>query len=153
MLLKNGGSIEYERLSRVWGNQTRLSGKARSSERRHEFVTSTHETHLTATLWENFSLFDPALWLPQVCEVAGLEVPKGVTACQWSYEWEDGRGLCDVVICYRDESGNEHVIVVESKNLRAGPGEKDLNDAYYLHIAAVAGFESRRLLSCIHPAA
>ena len=144
------GSVAYQRLRRVWEDQTRLLGKKGTpATRRHEFVLPTHETHLTTSLWENFSLFEEAAWLPALLLAAGMDAPDGVSECQWSYEWENEGRMCDVVIAYRDRAGQRHVVIVEAKSLNVLPGDKDFREDYYLGMKALGEFATRRLLYCV----
>lgn len=155
----------YERLKRVWFDHTRFLGPNRSKvaekeyeeKRTHEFVRSGHETNLTVTLWENFDIFEPGLWIPRVFELAGLAPPgTSVCRCQWSYEWvgyradgarsgRESEAMCDVVVGY---GGTEcsGVLVVEAKGLGKQLGAKELNPDYYLGIKEIAEFGVRASL-------
>ncbi len=153
-------SVSYERLKRVWFDHTRfLDAKqtergVRRQHRTHEFTKFTHETHLTASLWQNFSIFHERDWLPAVLKTAGLPPPK-VMRWQWSYEWaKDWKDehrkwqhrMCDVVIEFETGDGSRHILVVEAKALGKRLGEKELNAAYYLDIAEIAAFGLNRNL-------
>ena len=73
----------------MWHDSTRFLGRkpdTLNAARRHEFTDPHHETNLTATLWENFALFDPADWLPPLAVEAGFTLSTPVRACRWSYE-------------------------------------------------------------------
>lgn len=145
----------YHRLKRVWFDQTRLCPFIVRDEekvlvRAHEFVTSRHETHLTSTLWENFSIMRCADWLPKLYALAGLPLlTTGVERCNWSYEWERPgvSGLCDVVVEHESTAGERSVLVVESKNFGASLGEKELNFGYYLdRLPEIAAYRDKRSL-------
>jgi hypothetical protein len=151
-------SAEYERLQRVWFDHTRFCGASLANstpdeyavKRQHEFLKPDHETHLTVSLWENFAIFDAAIWLPRLFELAGLpSLPASGLACQWSYEWVGYRnssdpgkkreeGMCDVVVGYERGDGIPGVLVVEAKNLTKEPGAKELRFDYYLSIDEIA---------------
>lgn len=148
-------SLAYQRLRRVWLDRSRLCGtrlEDRKAEvgfkyqnRHHEFVKPTHETNLTATLWENFTLFPCQTWLPRLYAAAGLAEPaKRVNRCAWSYEWigkvpgSNRSPMCDIVVEHEGGDGERGMLVVEAKALGKCLGEKDTNPAYYLEIAEVA---------------
>src|SRR5688572_7921920 len=76
-------SAAYNRLRRVWFDPTRFHGKAiggsassegvqSRSSRYQEFVKSGHETNLTVSLWENFTLFTCSEWLSRVYAAAHI---------------------------------------------------------------------------------
>lgn len=150
----------YARLAHVWKDRTRFHGPKTSTERRHEFFDRRHETHLTCTSFENFSLFEPSQWLPQLAHNLA-EFPRKITACQWSYEWQEvlrGPGkahrkrLFDVVIEVETPTGRG-VLVVEAKNLGTQPGQKEMDPGYYLDTPEMAAFgENRWLLLCLDQA-
>ena len=152
--------VAYERLKRVWFDHTRFLDPKESApgfrrqNRSHEFAKFTHETHLTASLWENFTVFDASTWLPALFSEAGL-CSVEVLRCAWSYEWEqiwkDDKGkrqdrICDVVVEFETRDAARHVLVVEAKALGKPLGEKDLKDGYYLDIPEIAAFGPNRHL-------
>lgn len=126
-------------------------------KRTHEFVRKGHETRLTTTLWENFVLFDPGLWLPKVFDLAGLSAPSGtIRRCQWTYEWQGYRtapdrsrrgneAMCDVVVGF-GESACSGVLVIEAKALGKKLREKDLDPDYYLGIKEIVEYGERASL-------
>ena len=160
------GSVSYQRLMRVWFDHTRFRGASRANSapkeyeanRHHEFHKPDHETHLTVSFWENFTLFPDEVWLPRLYELARL--PFGASQnlkCQWSYEWvgyrpksEDStkreEGMCDVVVSYEGSNGESGILVVEAKNLTKEPGSKELRLDYYLAIQEIAAFGARASL-------
>ncbi len=153
-------SIAYQRLMRVWFDHTRFflgDRPDRTAEERinmqvHDFYHPEYETHLTLSLWENFSILEAERWVPALYELAGLPPPKSrIKKCNWSYEWVgyrpkgggvNGRaqGMCDVVVAHEDEDGQRGVLVVEAKRLRAKLTNKELNFDYYLMIDEIAEF-------------
>lgn len=121
----------------------------KSMVRTHEFVLPKHETHLTATLWENFAVLPCEQWVPRLYQLAGYPHTPTAVRCNWSYEWErPGIGaLCDVIVEHESPHGERSVLVVEAKNLTAGLGEKELNFGYYLdRLPEIAEFGERRSL-------
>src|SRR5579884_2395764 len=54
--------LNYERLKRVWFDQTGC---------RNWFRNSRSEGHMVATLFENFVLFEPSVWVPEMFQSAG----------------------------------------------------------------------------------
>jgi hypothetical protein len=159
-------SSAYQRLARVWFDHTRFRGASQAKSapkeyeaiRHHEFHKPDHETHLTVSFWENFTLFPAEVWLPRLYEMARL--PFSVSQnlkCQWSYEWvgyrpkpvdgtEREEGMCDVVVSHEGSTGESGVLVVEAKNLTTEPGAKDLRLDYYLAIQEIAEFGARAAL-------
>jgi hypothetical protein len=154
----------YERLRRVWFDHTRFRGRddqgqtnkvaAKPQPRHHEFVKPTHETNLTVTLWENFSLFAASDWLPRILSAAGLPAPKSaIKRAAWSYEWigsvagdKRRQPMCDVVVEHEDQKGERGLLVVEAKALGKILGPKDTDNSYYMDIAEVAANADRAVL-------
>lgn len=154
------GSPAYERLQRVWFDHTRFLGASRlkatpkeyAKKRKHEFLHPGHETHLTVSLWENFSIFPASDWLPRLYQLACLpSLPAEGLRCQWAYEWAGYRpatepgtkrecGMCDVVLEYERSDGMRGALVVEAKNLDAALGEKEMKPNYYLGIEEFADY-------------
>lgn len=129
----------YHRLHKIWADKTRF--RDRDASRRHEFVSKGLETHLTATLWENFALFSPHSWLTALSGTAGTHVDHAKTEhCNWCYGLRDkptGR-IADVVIGFDGVEVGTGCYVIEAKR----PGEpltsKDLDPDYYLGLQAIA---------------
>lgn len=153
----NRETAAYRRLRRVWLDRTRFHGPAalnvdrpKTAARYHEISKPDDETHLTATLWENFSIFDCAKWVPKVYAAAGLPESAKTVRCHWAYEWADkaaGDRMVDVVAEHEDDVGKRHVFVIEAKALSKKLGDKDLDITYYLEkMAAIAAFAERRSL-------
>lgn len=153
----NRASAAYRRLRRVWFDCTRfrgsdsepVKGKRKTPTRYHEISNRRDETHLTTTLWENFTLFDCGEWIPKVYAAAGLPPPSSrITRCSWAYEWADkaaGDRMVDVVAEYEDERTERRVFVVEAKALGKVLTEKDLDASYYLEkMTKIAAFGERR---------
>lgn len=133
-----GRGRPYDRLRRVWADQTS------PRDNLHDPGT---ERHLTASLWENFVLVHPSVWIPRLLRDAGLPLPSGevVDAC-WSYEFEQSspgtrrcEKIADVVVHYRDGRGDA-LLVVEAKNLGRDLGRsdnsKDRDPGHYLTMRA-----------------
>lgn len=143
-------SIAFKRIYRIIADKTRYG--LSKGERLHEFYNARHETQLTVSLWENFSLFDTYEWVNELIGLTNKPLNDEVIDCNWSYEWEKRNGarikLCDVVINYRSKSA-DGVIIIESKNLGANLGAKDLDAEYYLSIDDFDSFESKSLIYCI----
>lgn len=142
----NRSDLSYRRLRRLWNDQTRVRNEG--GEKIHEFYHQRRETHLTAVLWENFAALDPTLWLPHLLNEAGLRGQiTGVTACKWSYGWvrvKPQRKILDVVLNYRDQRGEEGVVVIEAKNLgKSLDSAKDRDPAYYLDVPELQGYARR----------
>lgn len=101
-------SWPYRRLRHVWFDHTWPS---------RPFFTPGSEIHLTATLFENFTIFDPADWIPAFLRAAGFTSQiDGIHAANWGYEIHDAPSnkLADAAIHYRDAAG-DGIIVVEAK--------------------------------------
>ncbi len=151
-------SFEYKRIQRLWLDKTRFSGQKGSSQRQHELCNSKHETHLTATLWENFSLFDNCHWVNEFINISGLtKFNEVVTESKWSYEWGYVKGpvhrIFDIIIHYRTASKTEGVIVIEAKNLNKEVSPKDTSPSYYLEIPPLSEFGlNRHLIYCVDQA-
>jgi len=126
---------DYRRLRKIWGDKTRFRG--RDDGRKHEFVTSTYETHLMTTLWENFSLFEPKDWLSKLSEYSGLNISHSrTTKCNWSYGFREHstRKIADIVIGFNGLPDGKACYVIEAKRPGGKLGEKDLDPNYYLSI-------------------
>ncbi len=145
-------TLAYRRLARVWRDRTRFHGKRETDNGRRyqEFVKPTHETHLTATLWENFVLFEPSVWLSRLMERAGLAWHFGrIEEMHWSYEWEfkvPQTRIADVVIHCKVADGSDVIVVVESKNLGKGLASKDQNLSTYLDSPLLLSMTDKRIL-------
>ena len=138
-------SLAYKRLKRVWFDHTWPG---------HPFADWTHENHSTATLWENFAIFPPTVWVPVVLEAAGLcAAASDVQECAWSYEFETtggGKKIADVAHHVRDRDG-DLVIVVEAKTYggKLKTKDTDLPDTdpgSYLDRDAFRSFSDRRFM-------
>jgi hypothetical protein len=121
----DGRASRYERLKRVWFDTTRNNW----------FYGMDQEDHLTATLWENFAIFDPRSLVPALVAAAGLPPVRDVSDACWSYEYEervDGRlKQIDVTLHYRDADG-DGLLVVETKRPGGSLKPSDRDPSYYL---------------------
>ncbi len=146
-------SDAYRRLRTIWGDQTRFRG---SDEKRcAEFVAPHLETSLTVTLWENFALFPPSLWVPALADLCGIASEVGsVAACRWSYGWssEQPKAILDIVVHFRSKSGEAGLLVIEAKRPGGDLKLKDREAGSYLDLPALqaaAPFARRWLLFCV----
>ena len=135
----SSNSSAYKRLKGIWANKTRFKGQKDSPKRIHELAKIKHETHLTVSIWENFVLFEPSIWIPELLRESGVPLPSAaVKECKWSYEWQKtlpkGIKVIDVTISYETEDCVKHLIVVEAKNMGKKLGEKDRDPMHYLGI-------------------
>ena len=145
-------SPEYERLRRLWWDQTRVRGP--SGKTIPEFFHPEWETHLTAVLWENFACLPVEDWAASLASTAGLKaMPAGIREAHWSYGWEAtvdtkrGFRILDVVLHYRASTGEEGLLVVEAKRPGGRLSEsKDLDARYYLDVPRLKAFGERRSL-------
>jgi hypothetical protein len=139
------GHASYARLRHLWIDPTR--SRPLDGARVQEFYLPSSETHLTAVLWEHFAAFPPASWLPSLTMAAGLtHLSRMPVACNWSYGWvceRPRRKIMDLVLHYREASGEEGILVVEAKNLGKGLSEKDADPGYYLGVTEFSGFPRR----------
>ena len=146
------GTLEYERLHRLWWDQTRV--RKVGGRNTPEFYNSAWETHLTAVLWENFAFLPTDIWISLLAKQAGLKrLSNSIQHAQWSYGWETvgdthrGIKILDVVLHYRDTRGSEGVLVVEAKRPGAKIAhEKDLDPQYYLDVVRLRDFKQQRSL-------
>lgn len=151
----NQNSLAYNRLQGIWANKTRFHGPEGSPKRIHELADPNHETHLTVSLWENFVLFEPQIWIPQLLQASAISLPSSeIKECKWSYEWQKtltkGIKVMDVVISYLTADGNKHLIIIEAKNIGKKLGEKDRDPMYYLGIEDFDIFgPNRALIYCL----
>src|ERR1035437_3086844 len=67
-----GRTTRYERLRRVWSDQTRFQRPKEDPDRPHEFAKPKHGTHLICKFWENFGLFAPGIWIPELLRMVGI---------------------------------------------------------------------------------
>lgn len=148
-------STAYRRLKRIWNDKTRYHGHKTSNQRYHELFSNKHETNLTVTLWENFVMLDPDIWLKELLKVTNisLQIDK-IIHCNWSYEWEKrtekGIRLCDIVIKFQDNHNKEYLLVIECKNLNKVISDKDCQPEYYLDIDDFIKFgDNKFLIYCI----
>src|SRR5437868_5698534 len=105
-------AFAYTRLKRVWFDHTWPCS----------FNKPDHENHLTATLFENFTLFDYGEWLPDLLRAAALPPCKGLSACRWSYEFacdkkRDGSDKMPDVVIHARDSGGDLLVIIEAKTL------------------------------------
>lgn len=129
-------SWAYRRLRRVWHDHTWKGWP---------FMNPRHENHLSATLFENLSLFRPENWVAQLATIADCSHEIGqVTEAQWGYEIESQSRLADVAINFRDEHG-DGVIVIESKRRGGTLKPTDVDPGSYLDLPAFQ-FTDRRWL-------
>ena len=132
-------SLAYERLKRVWFDHTWTG---------HPFMDFKHENHLTATLFENFSIFSPTLWLPQLLAAAGLPHPQlAPNECCWGYEVLDpsSNKLADAALHAR--FGEEDmVIVIESKRKGGRLKPSDGSPSSYLDLEEFKWCPNRKLI-------
>lgn len=145
-------TMGFKRIERLIKDKTRGSSKEKG--RIHEFYRPRHETHLTASLWENFAIFDHFHWVNALIETTGVPLNEKVSRCNWSYEWEkqtkqNGKRLCDIVIEFETESETKGVIVVEAKNLNTKISEKDTDIHYYLDLEDFADYDKTYLIYCV----
>jgi hypothetical protein len=132
-------SEAYERLKRVWFDHTWNN---------HPFLNFSHEIHLTATLFENFALFSPDLWVGTLMETAGLPTPlESVEECRWAYEVLDTKTakLADVAIHAR--TGNdEFVVILEAKRKGGALKKEDVDPGSYLDLEEFRWCKNRVLI-------
>lgn len=140
----------FKRIERIIKDKTRYSRL--KSGRLHEFYNKNHETNLTISLWENFSIFDSYEWVNELLKFTNFDINEKVIACNWSYEWEKRIGnrikLCDVVLNFKTAQSN-NIIVIEAKNLGKVIGEKDAEVTYYLDIEDFENYDNKCLVFCI----
>jgi hypothetical protein len=93
----------FKRIYRLIRDTTRV--RKYKAGRLNEFYHSGHETHLTATLWENFAIARDYSWIKDLTSFTEKELKEQVMKCNWSYELErqhDGKNkLLDVVISFQ----------------------------------------------------
>lgn len=138
----------WRRLRRVWFDHTGL----------HKwFVNPTCESHLTATLFENFSIFAADQWVKGLVAASNLQMKIGtVSAARWAYE-VSGKDLsgkeryADVAIHFHDEDG-DGVILIEAKSPGGVPTPKDLDPHSYLDLDSFAFTPRRRLIYLVDSA-
>lgn len=146
----------YRRLRTIWGDQTRFRGSNES--RSGEFVADHLETHLMVTLWENFALFKPNLWVPELARLCSLEAEvKSISDCRWSYGWcsESPRAIIDILVHFQTADGEKGLFVIEAKRPKGQLKPKDLDPRNYLDLPGLsnAAPENRRwLIYCVDSA-
>jgi len=137
-------SVGFKRIERIIRDKTRIN-----SDKLNEFYNSNHETNLTCSLWENFSIFDNYEWINKLTELTDNPITDKVISCNWSYEWETPNNrLCDVVINFHTVNQNG-IIVIEAKNLGKSISDKDTNPDYYLGINDFEKFDCKYLIYCV----
>lgn len=130
---------EYRRLWRAWFDHTWSN---------HPFLTHGSEMHLTVSLFENFTIFDHAVWLPRLLHTAGLAVlDRPIDAANWGYEILDAPSnkLADIAVHYRADT-TDGVIVIEAKKRRGALKPSDRDPASYLDLDAFAWAPRRQLI-------
>ncbi len=136
---RDRNSHAYRRLKRSWFDHT-CSG--------HPFLLDHCENHLTATLFENFVLFDASDWIGRLVHAAGIPpIPGEILQINWGYEAQDSKTvkMADVGIHIRT-AAVEWALLVEAK-VRGGPLKKtDVNPDSYLELAEFSWIENRRLI-------
>lgn len=134
-------SWPYRRLRRVWFDHTWAN---------HPFLEAGSELHMTAALFENFTILDPAQWIPQLLNTAGLRCTSKISAAKWGYEILDpsSRKMADVAIHYRDESG-DGLIIIEAKKKGGRLKSTDVDPSSYLDLEAFNWAPQRRLIYLI----
>lgn len=144
-------STAFKRIYRIITDKTRYA-KTKDDKRLHEFYNPKHETHLTVSVWENFSIFDNFSWINHLINKTEIKTENNVVKCNWSYEWENRIGrkvkLCDVVINFQTQTENS-IIVVEAKNKGKLLGPKDLDINYYMSIEDFEIFDNVYLIYCV----
>jgi hypothetical protein len=146
-------SEAYRRLRVIWGDQTRFRG--RDEARCGEFVADHFETNLMVTLWENFALFSPSLWVPELARVCSLGAElNSIAKCRWSYGWasEQPRAIIDIIVHFQTESGEKGLFVVEAKRPKGELKPKDLDPRNYLDLPGLkdaAPADRRWLIYCV----
>ena len=131
-------SPSYRRLRRVWFDHTT----------NHPFLTPHCEDHLSATLFENFILFEPAQWLSGLLTRAGFDPPGDpLTECEWGYQAQDERTtkMADVGIHARGPAG-DYIILVEAKAKRGRLKKTDNDPDSYLELGEFADIADKRLI-------
>lgn len=129
-------SHAYHRLRRVWFDHTVAN---------HPFLTQHCEDHLSATLFENFVLFDPQEWLAAFCAYAGIcPPPDRLTTCEWGYQAQDEKTtkMADVGIHARGAVG-DCAILVEAKGKGGSLKKHDVCPGSYLQLAEFAAYQYR----------
>lgn len=149
-------TIAYRRLTRVWRDRTWFAREKEGNNRIHQFVNDSKELHMTVTLWENFVLFDPKIWLPKLFALAGLEWNFGeIEQLQWSYEWESRKPkkrIADIVVHSLDGGGEQVIVVIEAKRPNGenraaeGLGAKDEDISTYLDAELLRNTTKHRFL-------
>jgi|GEM_PF-1962709 hypothetical protein len=146
-------TLEYEILKRQWADHTMncLSNKTGlwklSSSR--GFYVERREDHITTVLFHIWALFPDTKWVGRLLDLWQISHSR-VTRARWSYSWEQKRDkasrpdICDIVLCYEDETG-QGVVVVEAKRPGGALSDKDLNGGQrYLELPSLRSFRRRR---------
>jgi hypothetical protein len=143
----NKNEISFKRIEHLIRDKTRYAKN--KTGRLHEFYNTNHETNLTASIWENFSLFDDYKWINQLTQLTENPIIEKIINCNWSYEYATtANNLCDVVINFQTKNLNG-IIVIESKNLGKVLSDKDTNLSYYLSLKEFDNFDCKYLIYCI----
>ena len=102
---------------------------------------------MTAAFLENFTILDPAQWIPELLKTAGFSYTNKISAANWGYEIFDraSRKLADVVIHYRDESG-DGLVIIKSKKKGGRLKPTDVDPSSYLDLETFNWAPQRRLI-------
>lgn len=136
---RDQNSHAYRRLRRSWFDHTCAN---------HPFLSNHCENHLTATLFENFIMFNPTDWIGMFLEAAAIpKIPSDILECNWGYEAQDRETtkMADVGIHARTAAG-DWAILVEAKAKGGTLKKTDANPDSYLELAEFADFENRYLI-------
>ncbi len=143
----NKNEIGFKRIEHIIRDKTRYAKN--KTGRLHEFYNLNHETNLTVSLWENFTLFDNYKWINQLTGLTKSPIKDEVVKCNWSYEFStSSNNLCDIVINFKTNSLNG-IIVIETKNLGKILSPKDTDLSYYLDIKEFENFDCKYLIYCV----
>jgi hypothetical protein len=124
---RDQNSHAYRRLRRSWFDHTWAN---------HPFLSSHCENHLTATLFENFILFNPTDWVGRLLEAAAVpKIPDDILECNWGYEAQDRKTskMADVAIHARTAAA-DWAILVEAKAKGGSLKKTDANPDSYLEL-------------------
>jgi len=114
----------------------------------HAFLTAHCEDHLTATLFENFVLFEPKAWLCAFVSAAGMIIPEDrLDQCNWGYQAQDAKTnkMADVGIHARGPAG-DCAMLVEAKAKGGRLKKTDIVPDSYLLLGEFADIEHRYLI-------
>ena len=132
-------SHAYRRLRRSWFDHT-CAG--------HPFLSNHCENHLTATLFENFILFESDDWIRLLLDSSQIQhKPTKILECNWGYEVQDYKTskMADVGIHVRTAI-DDWAILVEAKARGGVLKKSDANPDSYLELAEFADIKNRFLI-------